>query len=44
MLVERRQKLETLEEISAEKERAEKEIHYWENREKILEHQALHFT
>lgn len=36
----RRKKPETLEELNAERERSEKELHYWEDREKILRHRV----
>jgi len=40
----RRKKPETLEELKAEKERSEKELHYWEDREKILRHRVSELT
>ena len=35
---------ETLEELAAEKDKAEKQIQYWSDREKILKHQASQLT
>lgn len=40
----RRKKPETLEELAAERDRSEKELHYWENQEKILKHQISELT
>ena len=40
----RRKKPETLEELTAEKERSEKQLHYWEDQEKILRHRVLELT
>lgn len=40
----RRKKPETLEELAAERNRSEKELHYWENQEKILKHRVSELT
>lgn len=40
----RRQKPETLEELTAEMEPSEKQLHYWEDKEKILRHRVSELT
>lgn len=40
----RRKKPETLNELMAEMERSEKQLHYWEDQEKILRHQISELT
>ena len=40
----RRKKPETLEELTAEMERSEKQLHYWEDQEKILKHRISELT
>lgn len=40
----RRKKPETLDELQTEVERAEKELHYWENRQKIQGKQVKELT
>ena len=40
----KRRKPETLEELTAEMERSEKQLHYWEDQEKILRHRVSELT
>ena len=40
----REKKLETLEELTAEMKRSEKQLHYWEDQEKILRHRVSELT
>lgn len=40
----KRKKPETLEELTAEIERSEKQLHYWEDQEKILRHRVSELT
>jgi len=40
----RRKKPETLEELTAERDRSEKQLHYWKNQEKILKHRVSELT
>lgn len=40
----KRKKPETLEELTTEMERSEKQLHYWEDQEKILRHQISELT
>lgn len=40
----RRKKPETLEELTVEMERPEKQLHYWQDQEKILRHQISELT
>ena len=40
----KRKKPETLEELTAEMERSEKQLHYWQDQEKILRHQISELT
>lgn len=40
----KRKKPETLEKIRSERDRSEKALRYWENREKILKHQKSQLT
>jgi len=40
----KRKKPETLEELTAEMERSEKQLHYWEDQEKILRHRVSELT
>lgn len=40
----KRKKPETFEELTAEMERSEKRLHYWEDQEKILKHQISELT
>lgn len=40
----RRKKPETLEELTVELERSEKQLHYWEDQEKILKHRISELT
>ena len=40
----RKKKPETLEELAAERDRSEKELHYGENQEKILKHRVSELT
>ena len=40
----RRKMPETLDELSAERDRSEKQLHYWEDQEMILKHQVTTLT
>lgn len=40
----KRRKPETLEELTAEMKRSEKQLHYWEDQEKILRHRVSELT
>ncbi len=40
----KKQKPETLEELTAEMERSEKQLHYWRDQEKILRHRVSELT
>lgn len=44
MFMSRKQKFETLDELAAEIERSEKQLHYWKDQEKILRHQISELT